>query len=357
MSDLNLAPEPERPSLIAPIVVIVLMLSALAMLQILKGNPGALGAAFSPPTPPPSPTLTPSPSATPTTTPTTLPTLTATATARASATATRTATVTPTVTATPTPTPPPDHYWLRRPLGLDAVDRTAARFYPYGSRGDGTYFLHHGVDMVNPTGTQVLAAADGTVVVVGDDLNELHGARANFYGNLITIRLDREYEGEPLFILYGHLSKMDVEIGQKVQAGDVLGEVGMTGVAMGPHLHFEIRVKENLYANTRNPELWLEPLKGHGTIAGRLVDASGAYIPETLITIHRATAPDERWQETSTYPKEKVNPDNDWKENFALGDVPAGNYVLRTHVGESYYAVDAAVEEGKTTLVIIQTTD
>ena len=211
--------------------------------------------------------------------------------------------------------------------------------------------------MVNPMGTQVLAAAGGTVVVVGDDLNEVHGARTNFYGNLIVIRLDREYEGEPLFTLYGHLSKMDVEIDQKVQAGDVLGEVGMTGVAMGPHLHFEIRAGENLYTNTRNPELWIEPLEGRGTIAGRLVDVAGTFVPETLITVHLASAPDERWQETSTYPREEVNPDDDWRENFVLGDVPSGNYVLRTQVGEHYYAVDAEVEEGKTTLVIIQTAD
>jgi len=357
MSDLNLAPKPEQPSLIAPIVVIVLMLIALAMLLVLKSNPEALGASFSPPAPPPSPTLTPAPSNTPTTAPTTLPTLTATSTVWASATATRTSTATPTITATPTPTPPPDHYWLRRPLGPDAVDRSAARFYPYGSRGDGTYFLHHGVDMVNPMGTQVLAAADGTVVVVGDDLNEVYGARTDFYGNLIVVRLDRQYQGELLFTLYGHLSKMLVETGQRVQAGDVLGEVGMTGVAMGPHLHFEIRVGENLYASTRNPELWIEPLEGRGTIAGRLVDASGDFVPETLITVHLGSAPDEPWQETTTYPRDQVNPDDDWKENFVLGDVPPGNYVLRTQVGEHYYAVDVEVEEGKTTLVIIQTAD
>ena len=206
-------------------------------------------------------------------------------------------------------------------------------------------------------GTQVLASADGTVVLVGDDLNEVHGERTNFYGNLIVVRLDREYNGKPLFTLYGHLSKMDVEIDQKVRAGDVLGEIGMTGVAMGPHLHFEIRVEENLYTNTRNPELWIEPLEGRGTIAGRLVDESGSFVPETLITIHLASAPDERWQETTTYPEERVNPDDDWKENFVLGDLPPGNYVLRTKVGERYYVVDVEVEEGKTTLIIIQTAD
>ena len=211
--------------------------------------------------------------------------------------------------------------------------------------------------MVNPMGTQVLAAANGTVVVAGDDLTQIYGERTNFYGNLIVIRLDREYEGKPLFTLYGHLSKIDVEIDQKVQAGDVLGEVGMKGVAMGPHLHFEIRVGENLYTNTRNPELWMEPLEGRGTIAGRLIDISGTFVPETLITVHLASAPDARWQETTTYPIEEVNPDDDWKENFVLGDVPPGIYVLRTQVGELYYAIDVEVKEGKTTLAIIQTAD
>ena len=126
---------------------------------------------------------------------------------------------------------------------------------------------------------------------------------------------------------------------------------------MGPHLHFEVRVGENAYENTRNPELWLKPLEGRGTIAGRLIDASGAFIPEAVITVRRAEAPDQRWADITTYPAEGVNPDDDWKENFVLGDAPAGIYTLSTHIGERYYTVDVVVQAGKTTMAIIQTAD
>ena len=264
---------------------------------------------------------------------------------------------TPTRTTTPTATPPTQHTWLLRPVEPNAVDTTVARFYPYGSRAEGTLPIHHGVEFVNPTGTLLLAAADGTVVVAGDDTSEVYGARTDFYGLLVIVRLDRDYYGESVFTLYGHLSEIAVEVGQEVRAGQPLGRVGMTGVAMGPHLHFEVRVGENSYSNTRNPELWLRPLQGRGVFAGRLIDSQGSFVPEALITVHQASAPDERWQDLTSYPAQEVNSDRDWQENFVMGDVPAGHYVLRTHIGERYYTADVQVEEGKTALVTIRTAD
>jgi len=248
------------------------------------------------------------------------------------------------------------HTWLLRPVEPEALDTQVARFYPYGSRGDGSLPIHHGVEFVNPTGTRVLAAGEGTVVVAGDDANRVYGARTDFYGLLVIVRLDREYEEEPVYTLYGHLSEIAVEVGQRVKAGELLGRVGMTGVAMGPHLHFEVRVGENSYSSTRNPELWLVPVEGCGTLAGRLIDAQGSTVPEALITMHQLSNPDERWQDIRTYPAQEVNPDRNWKENFAMGDIPAGYYIARTHVGERYYTTDVHIEAGKTSLVIVQTT-
>ena len=151
---------------------------------------------------------------------------------------------------TPTATPPAQHTWLLRPVEPDAVDTTVARFYPYGSRADGTLPIHHGVEFVNPTGTLLLAAGDGTVVVAGDDASEVYGARTNFYGLVVIVRLDRDYYGDPVFTLYGHLSEITVEQDQPVETGVPIGNVGTTGKTTGPHLHFEIR----RYDDQLNPE-------------------------------------------------------------------------------------------------------
>lgn len=230
----------------------------------------------------------------------------------------------------------------------------ASRFYPYGTTAGGRYFLHHGVDLGNPSGTPVLAVASGTVIVAGSDQVEVYGLKPDFYGQLVVVQLDRELHGQPVFVLYGHLSRIMADVGQQVTAGDVLGEVGMTGVAIGPHLHFEVRVGDNTYADTRNPELWLKPLPGHGTIAGQLLDAQGNPIPEAIINFHRAEEPDRRWRETWTYAGDTVNADEEWGENFVMGDVPAGSYVLKTRIDGRLYTKDIEVEAGRTSLVTLE---
>jgi len=231
----------------------------------------------------------------------------------------------------------------------------ASRFYPYGTTANGLYFLHCGVDIGNPSGTPVLAVASGTVIVAGADQTEVYGLKPNFYGQLVVVQLDREFREQPVFVLYGHLSRVAARVGQQVTTGDVLGEVGMTGVAIGPHLHFEVRVGANTYSDTRDPELWLKPLPGHGTIAGQLLDAQGNPIPEAIINFHRAEEPDRRWRETWTYASNRVNPDEEWGENFVMGDAPAGSYVLKTRTGGRLYTNEVEVEAGKTSLVIIET--
>ena len=209
--------------------------------------------------------------------------------------------------------------------------------------------------MGNPIGTAVLAVAPGTVVVAGTDQVEVHGPKPDFYGQLVVVQLDREFHEQPVFVLYGHLSRVMADVGQWVMTGDVLGEVGMTGVAIGPHLHFEVRVGANTYTDTRNPELWLKPLPGHGTIAGQLLDAQGNPIPEAIINFHRGEEPDKRWHEACSYASDEVNPDDEWGENFAMGDVPAGSYVLKTGIAGRLYIHKVTVEAGKTSLVIIET--
>ena len=89
---------------------------------------------------------------------------------------------------------------------------------------------HHGLDFAAPVGTPVSAVGDGVVVFAG---------YRGQYGRLIILRHHNGYE-----TYYGHLSKIEKDIrrGRKVEQGRVIGNVGSTGLATGPHLHYEIRV-------------------------------------------------------------------------------------------------------------------
>ncbi|HLW21195.1 MAG TPA: M23 family metallopeptidase [Cyclobacteriaceae bacterium] len=87
---------------------------------------------------------------------------------------------------------------------------------------------HHGIDLKLTTGDPVFSAFDGIVRMRSYDRNG--------YGYYVLVRHRNGLE-----TLYGHLSKISVEVGQEVRAGDILGLGGSTGRSTGPHLHFEIR--------------------------------------------------------------------------------------------------------------------
>ncbi|MEZ4729104.1 MAG: M23 family metallopeptidase [Caldilineaceae bacterium] len=107
----------------------------------------------------------------------------------------------------------------------------------------------------------------------GLDDTVLLGPYNNFYGNAVVIRLNRQLPvatGQlDVFLLYGHLSQVNVTVGQQVRPEDVVGAVGMTGIAIGPHLHVEIRLGSNTYYHNVNPYLWVAPLEGQGSVAVR----------------------------------------------------------------------------------------
>ena len=90
--------------------------------------------------------------------------------------------------------------------------------------------MHYGIDIGAPEGTPIFSPADGVVVRVLRSYKSNKG-----YGKLVVID-----HGNGIQTLYGHLSKISVKLGQKVKRWDVIGEVGETGRATGPHLHYEV---------------------------------------------------------------------------------------------------------------------
>jgi murein DD-endopeptidase MepM/ murein hydrolase activator NlpD len=245
------------------------------------------------------------------------------------------------------PNLPPEHYIMNRPIPSGYTDY-ADRTYAYGSTAGGTLRPHTGEEFRNPEGTPVVAVADGTIQYAGDDVSTIYGPNGSFYGNLIVLQVGGyAYNGQPVFGVYGHLSAIDVKTGDSVHAGQKIGAVGQTGIAIGPHLHFEVRVGDPLsyMTSTRNPDLWIRPYGGYGTVAGRVMDASGNYLRQVALTFHGIDMARYTW----SYAGSENIPDEQWKENFTMGDLPFGWYTVTTRSATRDYSVDVFVHGGHTT--------
>ena len=96
---------------------------------------------------------------------------------------------------------------------------------PFGGRG---FEYHEGQDIDAAYGTPVQVAATGRVIIA---------ARQRGYGNVVYVD-----HGAGLSTRYGHLSEIDVSVGQTVTRGQTIGLVGSTGRSTGPHLHYEVRI-------------------------------------------------------------------------------------------------------------------
>ena len=124
--------------------------------------------------------------------------------------------------------------FLRSPLEYSRISSGfGMRRHPFQSN----WRAHTGIDFAAPTGTRVRAAGDGMI--------EFAGPKAG-YGNLVIVRHRGQYS-----TAYAHLSRFapGVQRGARVAQGDVVGFVGQTGWATGPHLHYEFRVA----GQSRNP--------------------------------------------------------------------------------------------------------
>ena len=117
------------------------------------------------------------------------------------------------------------HFTITQPFGPTTVTLEP----PYGSYKH----FHTGVDIAAPLGSPVLAAADGIVVAVG---------RSNAgYGTYVVTA-----HGGGIATLYGHLLQANARVGEHVVRGQVIGLEGSTGFSTGPHVHFELRVNDQV---------------------------------------------------------------------------------------------------------------
>jgi murein DD-endopeptidase MepM/ murein hydrolase activator NlpD len=148
--------------------------------------------------------------------------------------------------------------FLRSPLGFTRVTSgfSLARFQPFLQ----AWHAHKGVDFAAPTGTPVHAAGAGKVIVAGEQTG---------YGNVIMVQ-----HGATYTTVYAHLSRFapGIRSGARVAQGEVIGYVGQTGWATGPHLHYEFRV-DNVQKNPLTvalPDAQPVPLSERAQYAARV---------------------------------------------------------------------------------------
>jgi murein DD-endopeptidase MepM/ murein hydrolase activator NlpD len=234
-----------------------------------------------------------------------------------------------------------DHFYFARPVAADQVNWPAAD-YRYG----GEFFedvIHTGVDIPVFEGTPVQAAGPGKVVWAGYGIYRGGHDETDPYGLAVTIRHDFGYQDQALYTLYGHLSEIKVVVGQHVETGELLGLSGSTGKVTGPHLHFEVRLGQNDFFTTRNPELWIAPPQGWGVLAGRVMQSNNELLNGQYVIV---SAPDgENWF-GKTYGAGTVNSDPYYQENLAIGDLPAGTYTIRIAYGGVSYSDEVTIVPG-----------
>ena len=118
-----------------------------------------------------------------------------------------------------------DRVPLRRPLGtLEVTSTFGARLDPFFGRPA----MHTGVDLREAWGENVAATASGVVSLAGSD---------GGYGKMVEID-----HGNGIKTRYAHLGAIAVAVNQTIPAGTIVGQVGSTGRATGPHLHYEVRI-------------------------------------------------------------------------------------------------------------------
>lgn len=145
--------------------------------------------------------------------------------------------------------------------GSSSGNKYISLTYPVPSQtkitcGFGDYSGHSGADFSCPTGSKVVAAESGTVII-SQDLKNADGTYRS-YGRYIVIKHDKTTSsGDAVYTLYAHNSERLVSAGQHVEKGQQIAKSGSTGNSTGPHCHFEVRTPSSSYSSCKDPALYL----------------------------------------------------------------------------------------------------
>jgi hypothetical protein len=247
--------------------------------------------------------------------------------------------------------------WFLRPIALERnsyVDQT----YRYGSTMGGNFQQHQGVEFNNADGTPVRAIGAGVVAYAGRG-----EAGALTVAILHDSVLASGADTSRIFSVYYHNSALDVQAGDRVTRSQPIARVGNTGRATNDHLHLEVHVTpsadvavvvdslQRFPPFTTNPELWLRPLPGTGLVAGVVRDAAGAPVRQARIFGLVKDEPRETpFAFVETY-GDRAHAHPRYGEDFAIGDVPAGRYLLAVEIGGVTVRRRVAVEPNRLTWV------
>ena len=239
----------------------------------------------------------------------------------------------------------PVHQWMLRPVSPDeqnGKDQT----YLYGSTMGGNFRQHQGNEYNNPEGVSLLAVDDGTIVHVNHEI-----------GHSI-LKCDKKQREFFVYAHYHHQDEIMRTVGEHVKRGEIVGAIGKKGNVTNEHLHFEVSLSSvddsDTLSHTRNSELWIEPLPDCGTIAGQLLDADNNPIPGARIYGVCKPIPTETpFSFAETY-MDKVNPDEWYHENFAIGDVPEGEYIIWAKQNGETVRAKVKVRAGQVTRVLMK---
>lgn len=222
---------------------------------------------------------------------------------------------------------PYDHFYFVRPYQPDN-DFWLAKEYRYGVNKIVSENTHTGIDIELLMNTPVLASGSGTIVWAGWGLlSKDPRYKGDAFGLAVSIEHDFGYQGQPLYTIYAHNNEVLVELGDHVEAGDVIALSGNTGFSNSPHVHFEVRIGENNVYEAYNPELWISPEMGNGVLLGRVTTTFGNILFDHEIFIRNLDTGDFLYAKTYSS-MGFINRDPYFQENFAMGDIPAGSYEI-----------------------------
>ncbi|MGH7578750.1 MAG: M23 family metallopeptidase, partial [Gemmatimonadales bacterium] len=169
-----------------------------------------------------------------------------------------------------------------------------------------------------------------------------------------------------LYSTYYHNSSLLVKEGDRVRTGQEISRVGNTGRATNDHLHLELSASpsdslgaivdssQRFPPYTTNAELWVEPLPGTGIVAGQVFGADGAPVAQARIYgIVKPEPTETPFSFAETY-GDKGHSHPLYGEHFAVGDVPAGRYVVGTEVDGKRVLRHIIVTAGKLTWVVFR---